>query len=198
MTAAELLCTAGWAAYLSAAASIVTFVTGILFFSAGQPWGTINDAASVFQVLFMLPIVLALHHLFLLGPSAPALSLLAAVIGTIGMLVTAVLQTLLVFGKVKFEQTIRTTLTAGGGIGIGIWLVLIGCLALASGVLPGGLAWLGLVAGGGYILVVVGFWLGGQRNPLFMVGSLVAVIGYSMWAIWLGRVFLSGTLTGSG
>ena len=194
MTATELLCTAGWAAYLSAAATSVTFVTGILFFSAGQPWGTINDAASAFQVLFMLPIVLALHHLF--GPSAPALSLLAAVIGIIGMLVAAALQALLVFGKVKFEQTIGTTRTAGGGLGI--WLVLIGYLALASGVLPGGLAWLGLVAGGGYILLVVGFWLGGQRNPLFIAGSLVAVIGYSVWAIWLGRVFLSGTLTGSG
>ena len=196
MTATGLLCTAGWAAYLSAAATITTFVTGILFFSAGQPWGTINDAASVFQVLFMLPVVLALHRLFLLGPSAPALSLLAAVIGTVGVLVAAALQALLVFGKVKFEQTIGVVLTAGGGIGI--WLVLTGYLALAGGALPGGLAWLGLVAGGGYILLVVGFWLGRQRNPLFMAGSLVAVIGYSMWAIWLGRVFLSGTLTACG
>jgi hypothetical protein len=197
MMAAELLCTAGWAAYLSAAATVVTFATGILFFSAGQPWGTINDAASVFQVLFMLPVVLALHQLFLLllGPSAPVLNLLAAVIGTVGMLVTAVLQALLVFGKVRFEQTIRTTLTAGGGIGI--WLALVGYLALASGALPGGLAWLGLVAGGGYILLVVGFWLGGQRHPLFIAGSLVALVGYSAWAIWLGRMFLSGTLTAS-
>jgi len=186
MTSPELLCIAGWAAYLSAAATITTFVTGILFFSVGQPWGTINDAASVFQVLFMLPIVLALHRLF--GPGAPALSLLAAAMGIIGMLVAAALQALLVFGKVKYEQTMGVVLSAGGGIGI--WLVLVGCLALASGGLPGGLAWLGVVAGGGYILLVVGFWLGGQRNPLFIAGSLVAVIGYSMWAIWLGWVFL--------
>ena len=54
MTSTELLCTAGWAAYLSAAATVVTFVTGLLFFSAGQPWGTINDAASVFQVLLQI------------------------------------------------------------------------------------------------------------------------------------------------
>ena len=112
------------------------------------------------------------------------------------MLISAVLQALLVFGKVRFDQTIRTTLTAGGGIGI--WLVLVGYLALASGVLPGGLAWLGLAAGGGYILLVVGFWLGGQRHPLFIAGSLAAMVGYSAWAIWLGRVFLSGTLTASG
>jgi hypothetical protein len=188
MTSPELLRVAGWAAYLSAAATIVTFVTGILFFSIGQPWGTINDAASVFQVLIMLPIVLALHRLFLFGPSAPALSLLAAAMGITGMLVAAALQALLVFGRVKYQQTIGAVLTAGGGIGI--WLVLVGYLALASGGLPGGLAWLGLVAGGGYILLVAGFWLGGQRNPLFIAGSLVAVIGYSMWAIWLGRVFL--------
>jgi hypothetical protein len=54
MMATELLCTAGWAAYLSAAATITTFVTGILFFSVGQPWGTIDDAASVFQVLLQI------------------------------------------------------------------------------------------------------------------------------------------------
>jgi hypothetical protein len=194
MTTTQFLCAAGWAAYLSAAATVVTFVTGILFFSVGQPWGTINDAASVFQVLFMLPVVVALHELF--GPNAPALSLLAAVIGTVGMLISAVLQALLVFGKVRFEQTIRTTLTAGGGIGI--WLLLAGYLSLASGALPGGLAWLGLAAGGGYVLLVVGFWLGGQRHPLFMAGSLVALVGYSAWAIWLGRVLLSGALTAPG
>jgi hypothetical protein len=185
---------AGWAAYLSAAATVVTFVTGILFFTRGQPFGTIQDAASVFQVLFMLPIVLALHHLF--RPHAPTLSLLAAAIGIIGMLVAAALQTLLVLGKVKYEQTIGPALTAGGAIGM--WLMLTGYLALASRILPGGLGWMGLMAGAGYILLVVGFWLGGQRNPLFTVGSLAVVIGYSIWAIWLGCMVLSGTLTASG
>ena len=190
-TSIEFLRYAGWAAYLSAAATITTFVTAIVFFRKGQPFGTVNDASSVFQMLFMVPIVVAFHQL--MGPRAAILSLLGAAIGVIGMLVGASLQALLVFGRVKYEQTIGMVLTAGGAIGV--WLVLTGCLALASGILPNGLALLGLVAGGGYILSVVGFRVGGERNALFWIGSLATVIGYSGWALWLGRVLSSGALT---
>ncbi len=47
----------GWSAHLSAAATILTFVTGILFFSGGKSFGKINDLFSVFQVLLMIPLV---------------------------------------------------------------------------------------------------------------------------------------------
>jgi len=63
MAPIELLSYAGWAAYLSGAATVVALVSGVLFFTKGQPFGTKNDIASVFQVLFMLPIVLALYYL---------------------------------------------------------------------------------------------------------------------------------------
>jgi hypothetical protein len=190
MTLPDLYSCVGWAAYLSAAATIVTFVTGILFFVVGQPFGTINDAASVFQMLFIAPVALALYHLF--RSNAPTLSLLATVVGVAGLFVAAVLQALLVFRVVKYEQTVGAVLTAGGAVGV--WLLLAGYLALVSGLLPGALAWLSLSAGSGYVVLVVGFWLGGQGHPLFIAGSLVAVIGYSTWAIWLGRLFLSGAL----
>jgi hypothetical protein len=54
MTAAEPLCAAGWAACLSAGATIAMFVMGTPFFSVGQPWGTINDAAGVLRVLLQI------------------------------------------------------------------------------------------------------------------------------------------------
>ena len=193
MTPAELFHSAGWAGYLSAAATVVTFVTGVLFFTKGQPYGTAQDAASVFQMLFTLLIVLALYHL--LRPDAQALNPLAAAVGVIGLLVAAALQTLLVLGKVHFEQTIGKVL--GAGAAIGVWVVATGCLTLASGTQPSGLAWMGPIAGGGYTLLVVGFWQGGQQHPLFTVGSLAAMIGYPVWAIWLGRALISGTLTTS-
>jgi hypothetical protein len=180
----------GWAAYLSAAATVVTFVTGVLFFTVGQPFGTIQDASSALQVLLMPPIALVLY--FLSRPHAPALSLLATVVGIAGMLVAGTFQVLLVFRAVQFAPTIRPTLTAGGAIGV--WLVMVGAIGIASGTLPSGLAWWGIVAGGGYILLVIGFWLGGQQHPLFWTGSLAAVIGYAVWAFSLGHALLSGTL----
>jgi hypothetical protein len=186
----EMLHTVGWAAHLSAAATLVTFVTGILFFTVGQPFGTIQDAASALQVLLMLPIAVVLY--LLLRSHAPGLSLLGTVVGIAGMLVAGVLQALLVFRVVRFESTIRTVLAAGGAIGV--WLVVTGALSLVSGTFPGGLAWSGIVARSGYILLVIGFWLGGQQHPLFWAGSLAALIGYAVWAIWLGHAVLSGTL----
>ena len=187
---AEMLHAVGLAAYLSAAATLVTFVTGILFFTVGQPFGRIQDASSALQVLLMPPIALVLY--FLLRPYAPALSLLSTLVGIGGMLLAGTLQVLLVFRAVQFETTIRTVLAAGGAIGV--WLIVVGALSLAGGTLPSGLAWSGIVAGGGYVFLVIGFWLGGQQHPLFWGGSLAAVIGYALWAIWLGHAALTGTL----
>jgi hypothetical protein len=188
----ELLRLVAWSAYLSAGATILTFITGILFFTVGHPFGTINDAASVFQMLFMVPMALALYQA--LRPVATIPNVLAVTAGVMGMCDAAVLQALLVFGVFEYEQTIREVLIGGGFVGI--WLVLVGILALASGMLPAGLAWVGIVSGVGYMLLVVGFWLGGEGHPLFLAGSLVAVIGYSVWAIWLGRVLSLGAMPG--
>jgi hypothetical protein len=194
MDLAQLGPLAGSSAYLSAAATLLTLVTGILFFMRGEPFGKINDASSVLQMLFMLPIAVAI---FLLTRSiAFGLALLSAIVGVTGMLVAAVLQALLVFGFVAYEQTIRAVLWAGGVVGL--WLLATNLYALAAEVAPGGLAILGVVAGVGYVLTVVGFRLGGQQHPLFHIGAFLGVLGYSAWAIWLGRLLLLGRLAFSG
>jgi len=108
------------------------------------------------------------------------------------MLVAAVLQALLVLDVVKYEQTIAAVLTAGGAIGL--WLLLANILAFGTGVLPGGLAISGIVVGAGYILVALGFRLGGQEHPLSYAGALLVIVGYSIWSIWLGWLFTSGRL----
>lgn len=89
----------GWAALLSAAATVATLVTAILFFTVGERFGKINDAISVGQMLLMLPVALTF---FLLRPAGTTvLALLAVTIGGIGMVVAAMLQVLLVFGIVE-------------------------------------------------------------------------------------------------
>jgi hypothetical protein len=190
MDPAQLDLLFGWSAILSAVATLLTLITGILFFSAGGIFGPINDAASVIQMLLMLPVVVALY--LLTRQDAGALTLLAAAIGVAGMLIAAVLQALLVFRAVEYEQTSAATLSAGGAVGI--WLILANLLALAARALPGGLALTGVVAGTGYVLLVIGFRLGGQGHPLFYAGSGLAVIGYTVWGAWLGFLFLSGGL----
>jgi hypothetical protein len=178
---------AGWAAYVSAAGTIATFVSAILFFSLGQPFGAINDIASVFQVIFMLPLALVLYQLFRFH--RPSLSFLAAALGMGGVLVGGVIQSLLVASVITYEQTVPFF---PAGAAIGGWLMLNSYLALTSRLLPRGLAWAGVLAGVGYIVTVAGFLLGGYQNPLFFVGGLLTVICYSTWAFWAGRVFVSG------
>jgi len=174
VTTPEVFRYAGWSAHLSAAATIVGFVTLIVFFSVGEPFGTINDISSIILALSLLPLALALY--LLQRPCAALLSLIALIIGICAMLAASILQILLVLRVIKLELTLVAVPAAFGVVGV--WLLLNSSLALASGTLPSGLAWVGMVAGVGYILVILGFILGGQQHPLTAVGGLTAVIGY--------------------
>jgi hypothetical protein len=180
----------GWTLYLSAVATIATAITAILFFTLGERFGKLNDAVSVLQMLLMLPVSAGLF--LLIRHSGAELALLATVVGATGMLVAAVLQALLVFSVVRYEQTIAAVLTAGGAIGL--WFLLTNILALTVAVLPSGLAISGIIVGVGYILVALGFRIGGQEHPLSYTGAMLVIIGYSVWAIWLGWLFTSGRL----
>jgi hypothetical protein len=180
----------GWAAYLSAVATIATAVTAILFFTLGERFGKINDAVSVLQMLFMLPVSAGLF--LLIRHNGAGLALLTTVVGVSGMLVAAVLQALLVFDIVKYEQTITAVLAAGGAVGL--WLMVANVLALSAEALPDGLAISGVVVGVGYILAALGFRIGGHEHPLAYIGAALVIAGYSIWSIWLGWLFTSGRL----
>src|SRR5215216_5136056 len=93
-------------------------------------------------------------------------------------------QALLVFGVLEFEQEIHPVLIANAVIGI--WLITNGMMARVGSNLPQGLAWLSVVAGIGLILIIVGFWVGGQESLLTIVGGILSFIGILIWAIWLG------------
>jgi hypothetical protein len=177
----------GWFAYLSAAATILTFITGILFFSIGKPFGKINDISSVFQVLFMIPLAI------ILARTLPAryltLGLIAAIIGISGMILSTIGQSLLVFGRIDFQGSLKF-FPAGGAIGI--WLIFVCLLGTGSGLLPPFFTWIGILAGIGYLVTVIGFLRGGQQNMLFYIGALILGISYPIWAFWLGRLLFSG------
>ena len=148
----------------------------------------INDITTVIHALSMVPLAFVLHKLH--QRTAPRLSLGALVIGVLAMVTAAALQALLVLRLVKFELTLVAVPVAFGVIGV--WLVLNSYLGRGSGTLPSGLIWIGIVAGGAFVLVIVGFLLGGQQHHLAAVGGLTAVICYPVWAVWFGRLLLSG------
>jgi hypothetical protein len=179
----------GWFAYLSAVATVLTFITGILFFSIGKPFGKINDISSVFQVLFMSP--LGILFVRTLPVDDWALVLIATIIGIAGMALSAFGQSLLVFGRIDFQKSLKF-FPAGGAIGI--WLVIVCILGGYSGQFSPPLAWFGVGAGVGYLLTVIGFLIGGQENKLFHIGALVLGISYPIWAIWLGKLLTSDAI----
>jgi hypothetical protein len=86
--------------------------------------------------LLALPIPLALHQL--LQGRAPAMSRAAMLIGLSGMVAVAVLQFLLLSGRLTFAQQ-------GGPVTVdillvGLWLVITGYLGQSSGILPSAIA----------------------------------------------------------
>jgi len=175
----------GWSAHLSAAATILTFVTGILFFSGGKLLGKINDLFSVFQVLLMIPLVLFFNQL--ITPPSFLARFISSAFGLGGILVTAYGQIRLLANKINFEES-QKFFPAGGAIGF--WLIMVNVSLIGARTLPTALIWIGIAAGVGYLLIVGGFIKGGQRDPIFYGGSLLLGVCYPIWGIWLGKLIL--------
>ena len=206
----------GWSAILSGAIDLIGFVFLLLFFAleaplwiqSGEPdtpplFGTISDASSIFVALFMIPVAVALNKIN--RSQHPTLSLISLIIGMTGMLATAIIQALYV---TRLIQTTQEGILVGiASAFTGLWMILVNVLGRAAN-LPRGLAWLGIVAGVSIILPVAIIAIGGSAflddpsiglsNPLFMFAFAASVlgvsVGYAIWVILLGRLFLTGKL----
>jgi len=119
-------------------------------------------------------------------PIRPSLALVAVVAGLVGFLAVAAMQALLVVKAVRFEQTFVAVLVCGTGIGL--WLALTSANLAATSVAPATHVALGIVSGMAYCLPISLYLTVGQEHPAFYVGSLVGVLGYAGWAIWLSRL----------
>ena len=188
----ELIQFASWSAFVSAIATVLGLVALVMFFSFGQPWGTVNDISSVVLALSLMPILLVLHQLH--RPYAPFITFAAFVIGVLALLTAVVFQSLLIARIIAFAQTAVVVPVAFGLFGAS--LIIYNGLAYSNELFPHGLAVLGMVAGAGYIVVIAGFILGGQQHPLSSIGGLTAVVCYPIWAIWFGRLLLARKLLG--
>lgn len=123
----------------------------------GLTFGMINDICVTIQYLLTIPIALALYRI--LVTYNPLLIRGATIIGIIGMISTAGLQLLVIFGVLTFEQQF-IWIAMAIILGIGSWLVITGLVARYT-----------------------------ERLPHSVRMSLLAVpfFGYPLWAFWLGR-----------
>ena len=174
---------AGWSAILSAIATIVGAVTLVIFFNVGNPYGKINDVSNVIIGLTAILILFALYQIHRV--SAPTVSLIAFLTGAVAMLIAAVLQALLILSGTNFG----TIVTVMFGV-FGASLLTFNWLANSNRTLPRALAWTGIAAGLGYVLVTAGFLLGGPYDMLTYIGGAFSVIAYPDWGFWLGRIWL--------
>src|SRR5262249_8793138 len=143
----------------------VPFVTVPVF---GVNFPRLNDTAAIAQYLLALPLTLALHHL--VQERAPLLSTVAMVLGIVGILAFAVIQVFWLseaFGVTTYYLLLGIAFPL-----MGAWLVITGQLLWRSF---------------------------GARGPLRhsrLLGILAATyVAYPIWALWLGRLLLSDTLT---
>jgi hypothetical protein len=181
----------GWTAYANGILTVANMVTLALMFGVSMSWGRVNDAISVVWLLSFLPLALLLAQVNQ-SVMGRAVAVGTAIVGVVAILVFALLQSLLVVGQVRFEQTLAAVMTLGGVLGL--WLLLNGLLALMGKTLPGGLAWLSIGFGLCYILGAIGYWLGGYEQPILWIGVAVGYLVGPVWAFWLGRLLLRGRL----
>ena len=124
---------AGWCAYASGIVSIFGIVFLVAFFTTFiGPLGTLNDISVIIHYTLTLPIALVLRQL--LQPHGPVLSLVAMLLGIVGMVAAIVLQVLLVTGVLSFTQQVGMVIVAF--MVILAWFVLNGYLGRSTNNLP--------------------------------------------------------------
>lgn len=196
----------GWTAILGGVVAIIGFISLILLFIVGEPFGTINDLLSIPTAVLMLPLVFALR--LANAPEAPAAAWAAFLAGLLGFVATAIGSVLLVSGRIDFNRSLVYGL---GGFGlIGLWALLNSAVGLRSHQWPAGVAWMGILLGVFPVLLLpallsverVGNALNGMASgsvagPGLMLASAIGFICYGglpVWFILMGRLFLSGRL----
>jgi hypothetical protein len=177
---------AGWAAVVAAVSTVIGAVFLGLFFSRGQPWGTLNDVASIVLMIATMPVALIVARIE--SGREPTLAVVIAAIGMAGMIVASIAQALLVARIRTYQQLLPWTL--GGGAVVGVWYVLLGVVAW-SGSLPQPLPSLAIVSGMGFIAIGYGFTVGNERHPASFVGGIVLLLASTAFLAWLGFTLLS-------
>jgi hypothetical protein len=198
----------GWSAIIGGVISFIGFVSLLVFFVIGGPFGTINDFLAIPSGLLLLPLVWGLYRANAAGHPFP--SAIALVVGVAGFLATMTGSILLLLSRIDFQQSL---LFGIGGFGlIGLWVLIDSILGLAAGTIPRGISWLGVLLGiTPTVALLAVFWADSVANSLtgmtgqaagafkmtplmtiMLVMGFISYAGLPLWFIALGRLFVSG------
>lgn len=196
--------TAGWAAIATGAAGLLGLLFIILMFTAGSPFGTLNDICNGLAAI--LSLILAAMLFARLRGELPLLSGTILALAILGASLAAVGSYLAISGASGWYRA--GLFTALGYALIGVCLLVFSSLALRDHSLARGLAIFGMVTGGILALglaAIPGILRGLDPstydftlfNALWWTSSLGYLTLLPAWCILLGRRLLLGMQGGS-
>lgn len=188
--------TIGWTATITGAASILALILLILFYTVGQPFGTLNDIfngiAGIMSGILAWMLYAEYHS------RSPFLSQLALIFAWVGAVVVVIGSVLVIFQITGW--VLAGLYTGAGNALIGLWLVGFSYSMQRSISLPHNLVIFGLVVGALMavgLIVIPGIFAGIdtlESTPWYLkvayASALGTIILYPIWTIWLGRILL--------
>ena len=189
--------TIGWVAIATGIVGLLGLAFIILFFTVGQPFGTLNDYCIGLTAILSVVLVWMLypkHH----GQS-PLLSQVTFIIAMFGAILVLI-GTVLAISGVKGWFLSGLYMAAGNAM-IGLWLLGLNYSALRDNSFPQSLAIFGLISGVILALGLVtipGIFRGIDSqeyelttfNYIWWASSLGYLALYPTWSIFLGRILL--------
>jgi hypothetical protein len=189
--------TIGWVALATGGTGLLALAFIILFFTVGQPFGTLNDIC--IGLVAILSVLLAWMLYPQYHAQSPLLSQVTLIVALVGALVVAVGSVLVIFGITGWF--LAGLYMAAGNALIGLWLLGLNYSAQHSnswsqslvifGIVIGIIMALGLVAIPGIFRRIDAWdtapW---YINYVGQAGALGWLVLYPIWCIWLGRIFL--------
>jgi hypothetical protein len=189
----------GWVSLAAGVAGLLGFAFIILFFTVGQPFGTLNDVFICVTALLSLALALMLYPSF--HARLPSLSLTALVIGLAGVVLVVAGSVLAISGRSGFYLS-GLYMSAGYAL-VGLWLMALSYSALRADALPHGLSILGVIAGAMMALGLVAIpgIVRGVDTKEYQLTVVNAILGTSwmgyfavfpVWCVLQGRMIVAG------